>query len=55
MTRKEFQLLKSTLEKYAERIQNVDDAGDKEQLYNELWAHLDDAGALITEVLEFNK
>lgn len=52
MTKIELKLMRATLESYAENIQRLpDDLGDKEELYGELFTMLDDAGAVINQIL----
>jgi hypothetical protein len=51
MKKSELIAMQTALEKYADSIQEIEDAGENEQLYNELWNSLDEAGGTILEIL----
>lgn len=43
--------MQEKLNKWADKIQSIDDFGEREQQYNELWDILDTAGGLIDDIL----
>lgn len=51
MRKKELRAMRDKLEEYATAIQEEENSGKHEDDYNELYSHLDDAGAAINNIL----
>lgn len=51
MKKKDLRAMREKLEEYATAIQEVENAGNREDDYNELYSQLDDAGATISDIL----